>query len=71
MSVYIDTIRHVFTSDGHFLEVRPWPEAPGVLELRTTDPINEEYWGKVCVTLNREAALKLAEALRLCAEDIA
>lgn len=68
--VTLETIRRVYDDDhGACIEVGPDGDSLGYVEIRTTGESNVEFWGELRLTLPKEFALKLAEAIRLCAED--
>jgi hypothetical protein len=68
--VSLETIRRVYDDDrGTYIEVGPDADSLGCVEIRTTTPENVEYWGSVRLTINKAFALKLAEAIRRCAEE--
>jgi hypothetical protein len=70
--VTLETIRRVYDDDnGAFIEIGPDRDGLDLVEVRTTGKESEEYWGKVRLTLPKAFALKLAEAIRCCAEEAA
>ena len=50
-------------SEGVFLEIGEYSEAPEVLELRTTNRMNKEWFGSINLTLQPEFAIDLGNAL--------
>lgn len=71
--VEVDVIRRVFVphSEGAFIELGPWPDAPGTtIELRTTEKGGIDYFGKVNLVLPVEYAKALGEALVKAADDL-
>lgn len=50
-------------SEGVFLEIGDYSEAPQVLEIRTTDKMSKEWFGSISLTLQPEFAIDLGNAL--------
>lgn len=69
MTAKTETIRRVWNDDRHFLEVRPWPDAPGMLMLTTAESRNAEFFGDVAVSLKPDFAEQLGRALIAAAEE--
>lgn len=70
--VEVDVIRRVFAphSDGHFIEIGPWPDSPqDTLELRTVGT-SVEWFGKVNLRLNVDFAEALGKALLASVQDL-
>lgn len=65
----IDVVRHVWCAEYEPLVVAPSAECPGYVLVETRSEEAKEFWGKVSITLPREMALQLAEAIRACAEE--
>jgi hypothetical protein len=64
--VEVDVIRRIFVEhgDGAFLEVGPDEDiGPPCIEVRTTDQVSEDYFGKVKLSMDRELAEALGNAL--------
>lgn len=60
-----DIIRRIFEESGrNYIEVGPWADDPGVLELRTEPgEYSEGYFGKISLTLTADMAEELGRAL--------
>jgi hypothetical protein len=56
-----EIIRRVY-NDGHFIEVRDFPDAPDYLELRT-DGENAGYFGPIALSMHPDFAMALGKAL--------
>jgi hypothetical protein len=65
----IDVIRTVWCQEYESLRVAPSADCPGFLTISTPDRDAEEFYGKVDLTLPRELAVQLAEAILACAGD--
>ena len=64
MSQNIETLCRVhLPSEGVFLEVGDYPEAPEVLEIRTVRKEDKEWFGDLRFTLQPEFAIDLGQAL--------
>jgi hypothetical protein len=50
-------------SEGAFLEVAEDEECYEILEVRTTNELSEQYYGKIRLPLNKEMARLLGETL--------
>lgn len=66
-----DTIRRVFDEEGaYFLEVGPWEEVPGFVELRTLPgKYSADYWQQVNLALSPSHAEELGNALIHAAQE--
>lgn len=64
MSKNIETLHRVhLPSEGVFLEVGEFPDAPEVLEIRTVRKEDKEWFGDIQFTLQPEFAVDLGQAL--------
>ncbi len=69
MQATTETIRRVWNSDRHFLEVLPWPDRPGVLMLVATGAENAKFFGPVELVMAPDFAEQLGRALIAAAEE--
>lgn len=65
----IDVVRIVWATSYEPLHVEPSADAPGYVRLLAKTQESIEFWGKVDITLPKDMALKLAEALAACANE--
>ena len=64
MSQNVETIYRVHVpSEGTFLEIGDYPEAPEALQLRTVREEDKEWFGELSLTLSPEFAIDLGQAL--------
>lgn len=70
MKIDTDIIRHIYSEDGNFLTVRPWPESPESVVLMSEGKENEEYFGRIETAMNLEFARQLGQSLIACADEI-
>ncbi len=70
MKIETDTIRQIYSEDGHFVTVRPWAEVPNCVELATIGVKNEEYFGKINFSMSPDLARAIAHAIIACANEI-
>jgi len=70
MEAEMDILRQVYSADGCFMTVRPWPEGPDSVALMTVGKENEEYFGKYETAMSPEFARLLGKALIACADEI-
>lgn len=68
-----DVVRRVFPEEGmYFLEVGPWADDPGLVELRTMPgKFSAEYFGVINLSMTQAMARELGRALIAAADDIA
>lgn len=70
MSKNTDVIRRVYTDEGKAcIEVGPDADGLGLVELRTTNEISEEYFGKIRAGMSVEVARSLGSALIAAANE--
>jgi hypothetical protein len=65
----IDVIRVVWSQDYDPLTVAPSADCPGYVTVEPRGADAESFWGKFSITMPKELALQLAEAIRACAEE--
>ena len=67
----IEIYRKVWLHDGYLL-IRPYPDAPGCIELCSEPGKDSEgYFGKLCIAFSTPAALRtLAMALNAAAAEM-
>ena len=64
MNENVETMYRVhLPSEGVFLEIGDYPEAPHVLQIRTTRKEDKEWFGDISLTLQPEFAIDLGNAL--------
>jgi hypothetical protein len=56
-----EIIRRIY-NDGHFIEIRDFPDAPNYLELHTEGE-NADYFGPVAISMHPDFAMALGKAL--------
>jgi hypothetical protein len=68
--VSVEVLRRVFDDkEGVFLEIGPDGDGLGCVEIRTTTDASRDWWGPVRISLGKEFAAKLAEALAAAAKE--
>ena len=69
--IVTNIIRRVFVEDEKaFLEIGPWNDEPSILELRTEGKINKEWFGEISLSMTKEFALALGNALIQSANEL-
>ena len=64
MSENVETLHRVhLPSEGVFLEIGDYPEAPDVLHIRTIREEDKEWFGEMGLILSPEFAIDLGNAL--------
>lgn len=67
----METQRNVFSEEGFFLSVGPWPDNPeNVMRIIALGNGNKQYFGDVEVTGSPKFMRLLGKALILCADDL-
>lgn len=68
----VDVIRRVYpeSAEGAHFEIGPWPDAPDCLELRTVDKKSIEYFGAINITMSKDVAIAIAQALLASSADL-
>lgn len=69
MSGGIDVVRFVWSKECENLTVRPSGDVPGYVNVIAEGKEAIEFWGPVNLTMPKEMALYLAEAIKACAEE--
>lgn len=68
-NVEIETIKRVYiNNNGVFIEIAPDTDVGTAIEIRTTNEASEQWFGQIRLVLDKEFALKLAQALKEMAE---
>jgi hypothetical protein len=70
MEIEVEMIQRLHIKGGVFLEVGTFADAPSCVEVRTVGKENEDYFGKLSLTLEPELAVELARALQVVAASI-
>lgn len=65
----IDVVRHVWCVEYEPLIVGPSADCPGYVQVQTKGEEAAQFWGPINLTLPREMAVKLGEALIACAKE--
>ncbi len=67
----VETVKRVWVDNERvFLEVRPYPEAPETsIEIATTTPQADQWFGKTSLTMSPEYARALGESLIAMADE--
>jgi len=69
MRAGIDVVRHVWGEEYDPLMVAPSADCPGYVRIYAEGAEAVEFWGRVDFAIPKEMALKLAEAIKACAEE--
>jgi hypothetical protein len=65
-----EIIRRVWQGeDGVYLEVCDWPDGPEFVCLRTNGEKNEEWFGRIEISMSPDYAAELGRALLACAKE--
>lgn len=67
---YIDVIRLVGRNGDPPLTIRPWPDAPEVVELCAADEDAQDHYGRASIPMSAQMARLVAAALIACADEI-
>lgn len=65
----IDVVRSVWMAEYEPITVSPSGDCPGYVQITTEGSESEEFWGKCRLVMPKGMALKLAEAIKACAEE--
>ena len=66
----VDIVRNVYADNRHYLTVCPWPDGPSTPCLMTDGEENNEYFGRIYLSLSVNVAKSLGKALIACAEEM-
>jgi hypothetical protein len=71
--VEVEVIRRVFEahSQGACVEVGPWPDSTDCVELRTVGKESVDYFGPLNLSMSKEFAAALGEALIAASKEAA